>query len=296
VRTRILILVGVIVSAGCSGHGPPAPKAAPGTLEALWNRPGENVSLVGGDADFARGPVRYSFLVVTHRGKAVERPRARVWISRGLKEKPFAETSATLEPVGVPGAGDPLDVKSLYVAHFRIPRPGTYWVLAEPAGGRIQGVGNVVVKARSDSPAVGARAFPSRTPTLGSARIGRLTTRTPPDRDLLRYSIAGSLAARAPFVVVFATPKFCASRTCGPVVDVVEHVARRFPAVRFVHVEIYRDNDPAKGSNRWVEEWRLPSEPWIFLVGRDGRIKAKFEGSVSPRELAGAVGTLLAPR
>jgi hypothetical protein len=121
-----------------------------------------------------------------------------------------------------------------------------------------------------------------------------LTTRTPPDRDLLRWTVAESIAAHKPFVVVFATPKFCTSRTCGPVVDVVESVSKDFPGIRFIHVEIYRDNDPQKGENRWVRQWRLPSEPWTFLVGADGRIKSKFEGSVSAAELRRAVRTTLA--
>ena len=34
---------------------------------------------------------------------------------------------------------------------------------------------------------------------------------------------------------------------------------------------------------------RPASEPWVFLVGADGRVKAKFEGSVSAAELASAV-------
>jgi hypothetical protein len=63
--------------------------------------------------------------------------------------------------------------------------------------------------------------------------------------------------------------------------------------VRFTHVEIYTDNDPAQGQNRWVREWRLPSEPWVFAVGRDGRVKGRFEASVSVAELAAAVRTLL---
>jgi hypothetical protein len=96
-------------------------------------------------------------------------------------------------------------------------------------------------------------------------------------------------------VVVFATPKFCESRTCGPVVDVVDSVRTRFAGkgIRFIHVEIYRGNNPQNGLNRWVREWRLPSEPWTFVVGRDGRIKAKFEGSVSSGELTAAVRILL---
>src|SRR5205085_11327373 len=138
---------------------------------------------------------------------------------------------------------------------------------------------------------------PSRTPTIARAHgaLARITTRTPPARDLLRFSVAQSLAAHRPFVLVFATPKFCTSRTCGPVVDVVRAVSRRFRGrgIRFIHVEIYAGNDPARGFNQWVKQWHLPTEPWIFLVGADGRIKAKFEGSVSVAELGAAVRSRL---
>jgi hypothetical protein len=75
------------------------------------------------------------------------------------------------------------------------------------------------------------------------------------------------------------------------VVDVVEHERRRFAhtRIRFIHVEIYKDNDPRKGFNKWHGQWHLPTEPWTFLVGGDGRIKAKFAGSMSARELEAAI-------
>ena len=94
-----------------------------------------------------------------------------------------------------------------------------------------------------------------------------------------------------PFVVTFATPAYCTSRTCGPVVDVVSAVRKRDAGsnVRFIHVEIYEDNDPAKGENQWFKEWHLPSEPWVFLVGPDGKMRERFEGTVSVRELDAAV-------
>ena len=74
-------------------------------------------------------------------------------------------------------------------------------------------------------------------------------------------------------------------------VDVVDRVREQFAAspIRFIHVEIYEENNPALGENRWVKEWKLPTEPWVFLVGRDGKIKAKFEGPISERELSAAV-------
>src|SRR5436305_81511 len=91
--------------------------------------------------------------------------------------------------------------------------------------------------AAPDTARGGAPAPASRTPTLASAHgnLSSLTTHVPPDRALLRSSVADALRAHAPFVVVFAIPKFCRNRTCGPVVDVVDAVRRRLAGsgVRF---------------------------------------------------------------
>ena len=297
-RTAILLAVAAGLTVGLVGCGETSREAATttssNTLRAVWDRPGENVTVVPGDADFGPGLVRYSFLVVRKNGAPVYRPRAAVSVADGLDAAPFQHTTARLERIGVGPEGEAGDVQALYVAKLRLPKPGTYWLVAEPNGAAVQALGQVDVKEKTDSPAVGSPAPRSDTPKLGDAPIGMLTTRTPPDRDLLRWSVADSLAAHKPFVVVFATPKFCQSRTCGPVVDVVESVSKTFPGVRFIHVEIYKDNDPQKGENRWVRQWRLPTEPWIFLVGADGRIKAKFEGSVSVAELRQAVQSTLA--
>ncbi len=292
----VLALTAVATVAGCgssTGHkerGAPRP----GSLEALWRQSRQSVSLVPGTSDYSPGALRISFLVLSQHARPIERPRARFWVARDLSAKPFEQTTASLESIGVPGASaDEGGVSALYVAHVRVPSSGRYWVLARPERATIGAAATISVHDEPASPAIGSRAYASDTPTLASAhgRLALLTTRTPPDRGLLRYSIAGSLAARTPFVVTFATPRFCTSRTCGPVVDVVDAARRTFErrGIHFIHVEIYEDNDPAKHENRWVRQWRLPTEPWTFLVGRDGRIKAKFEGSVSLRELSAAV-------
>jgi hypothetical protein len=298
VRASLAVVLVAALVTGCgSGGGSKRGAPKPRTLEAIWRQAGPAVALIPGTSDYAPGNVRFSFLVVDPRGRVVERPRARVWIARGRDVAPLAETSATLERVGVRGVVvDSGDVRSIYVAHLRVANPGRYWVVARPDGGPpIGGIRDLDVKARTASPAVGAKAPASRTPTLATDPFYRLTTRRPPDLDLLRYSVASSLTAHRAFVLVFATPRFCESRTCGPVVDVVDAARRRFAArgIRFIHVEIYRDNNPEKGENRWVRQWHLPSEPWTFLVGADGRIKAKFEGSVSLRELSAAIRRFL---
>jgi hypothetical protein len=299
-RASLAALALIALTAGCGSATSPSKRGAPapGSLQALWNQSGESVGLIPGTTDYSPGDLRISFLVVDHRGRVVAPAKARFWIARSLHGKPFGQTVARLENVGVPGVTTSEPVKALYVAHVRVPSPGTYWVLARPLGSvRIGGVTQVVVNERSTSPAVGTRAFPSHTPTLVSAhgRTAELTTRVPPDRGLLRYSIAESLAAHAPFVVTFATPRWCSSRTCGPVVDVVDAARRqlRSSPVRFIHVEVYAGNDPRKGYNRWYRQWHLRSEPWTFLVGADGRVKAKLAGSMSLRELAAAVRRFL---
>ena len=298
-RARELVLAAALVLAplglAACGGGSGSNEAATASISSILAQPGANVNVIAGSADFTPGPVRLSFLVLDGEGAAVNRPRARVWVARSDDAPPFARATATLERIGVPGSEAAAgDVTRIYVARFRVPAPGIYTVVVEPVGGRrVQGELHIQVRGRPQAPGIGSKAIASRTPTISSTGgdLGQLTTRRPPDRELLRYSVAEALNAHAPFVLVFATPKFCSSRTCGPVVDVADAVRKQFggEGIRFIHVEIYRDNNPALGENRWVKEWHLPTEPWTFVIGPDGRIKDRFEGSVSVRELASAV-------
>ncbi len=298
-----LLAVACLLSIGCGGSDDAAESAgAPsggGTLEELWRAPGDDVAVIPGTENHEPGDVRVSFLVVDAEGNVSLLPTARVWVSRALDEAPFLESMAQLERIGVPGGAE-ADATHIYVAHLRLPDPGTYWLLAEPEGGKkVQALGNVVVSENDPEPGPGDPAPRSETPTIASVEgdLSKLTTRTPPDMSLLRYSVASSLRAKVPFVVTFSTPKFCSSRTCGPVVDVVEETARRFEGkgVRFIHVEVYDGNDPAQGFNQWIQEWGLETEPWTFVVGRNGKIVERFEGAVSVRELEEAVTGLVEP-
>jgi hypothetical protein len=293
------VLVAALCVAGCGSSATNSGTAEPGTLGAELARSGPDVALIPGTSDYAVGPVRVTFLVIDSKSRSVERPHARVWVGPSLEAPPTVSTQAVLEPIGIPGKSESATggVTRIYVARFRLSKPGKYTLVAQPDGAKIQGIANLDVRKRPQAPAVGDRAIPSRTPTLASAHgdVASLTTADPPDLSLLRYSVADSAKAHVPFVLVFATPKFCNSRTCGPVVDVAQAVQRRFAGsgVRFIHVEVYTDNNPAQGFNRWFREWRLPSEPWVFVVGRDGRIRARFEGSVSQAELSAAVRRLV---
>ena len=288
----VVSLAACFLAAGCGGSSSAREEPEAGTLEALWRAPGEDVAIVPGSADFGPGKIRFAFLVVDGKGGLVTRPTAKVWLAKALKAEPFAETTARAEKIGV-GAVEPGEAPEVFVAELELPEPGTYWLLAEPVGGKpIQAVGNVQVKEKPVAPDVGDPVPASDTPTLANATLNELTTSTTPDRGLYRTSIAAALAAKKPFVVVFATPRYCTSRTCGPVVEVVSEVRKRRPELTYVHVEIFEGNDPARGENPWVREWKLPSEPWVFVVGADGKVRERYEGTVSVRELAAAVERL----
>src|SRR5712691_6690305 len=161
VVTRVVAAVGILIAAGCGSSSPTKRSAQPpqGSLEALAKGAGQTVAITPGDADFSPGPIRFSFLVIARDGRVVLKPTASVWLSRGLKQSPFQRATARLETIGVPGVSTlPDGVPSIYVVHLQLPAPGTYWLLAKPHGAAIDGLGNVIVRAKTSSPAKIGRA------------------------------------------------------------------------------------------------------------------------------------------
>ena len=111
VRARVVAFAGVLLAAGCGSGSPTRSGDVAGTLQALSRAAGvKTVALTPGDGDFSPGPVRFSFLVVANDGRPVEKPKAKVWIARGFKEKPYGRTTARLETIGIPGTSDTSDV------------------------------------------------------------------------------------------------------------------------------------------------------------------------------------------
>lgn len=252
----------------------------------IVSAPGPEGAAVMASSDFAVGVNRLTFLLIRQDSSVIRAPLADVYYQpvAGRTEKVIA----SLVPVGVKASAQEADdLTEIYVARLRLPQPGKYWIVIQPRGVAFQGFQILDVKKAPAAIGVGQRAPASSNPTTSTERAERITTARPPDTALLRHSVADSLKDGVPFVVAFATPAFCQSRTCGPVVDVVEAVRRRYgrQGVRFIHVEIYEKNVPGNGVNRWVREWKLPTEPWVFVVDRRGIVRDRFEGAVSTGEL-----------
>jgi hypothetical protein len=110
-----------------------------------------------------------------------------------------------------------------------------------------------------------------------------------PDPELHRVTIAESIEAGHPALVVFATPVYCISKFCGPVTDMVAELARRYgDRADFIHVEIWRDFQN-QVVNAAAAEWLLRDgnlqEPWVFLIGADGRIAARWDNVADRQEI-----------
>jgi hypothetical protein len=165
-RAWLPALIGLLV-VGC-GSGSEATRGRTGsvaTLDRLAEGARTLVPLVAGTGDLAPGRVRYTFLVVGPDGRTIDRPRASVWLARGRNRLPLRRGVAHLESVGTPETqADAFEPQTQYVTYLDVPAPGRYWLLARPAGAATAALGEVAVKARTSSPAVGARAPRAPTP------------------------------------------------------------------------------------------------------------------------------------
>jgi hypothetical protein len=174
---------------------------------------------------------------------------------------------------------------AVYAARVPLKRPGGYSVMSVTlVDGRpvaAPGQIGVVTAARDRIPDVGERPPHVETDTVASARgdLAAIDTRQPPSPGLHEDSFA-DLVGKKPVALLFATPQLCQSRVCGPVVDEALQLQAEYgDRMAFIHQEVYVDNDPSKGLRPPLERFHLATEPWLFVVGKNGRITARLEGS-----------------
>lgn len=193
-----------------------------------------------------------------------------------------------------PIAGRPDPASVVYSTELSFPRNGTWRVAAVvkedgELGGKLL-PGAVVVGEFRRIPRAGQRAPLIHTPTAQEAGgdLSKITTREPPDtQNKVDYA---DVLGKEPIVLLFATPKFCQSRVCGPVVDQTEQAQEKYgDQAAFIHMEIYNHNDPADLVRPQVRAFHLPSEPWLFTIDRRGVISDAIEGAFGTELLDEAI-------
>jgi hypothetical protein len=186
---------------------------------------------------------------------------------------------------------------AVYAAQVPFDKPGDYSVLAvsivdgKPvaAPGQLE----VTTAARDQVPDVGEPAPKVKTDTVGSAggNVEAIDTRRPTS-DM--HADFAKVVGSKPVALLFATPQLCQSRVCGPVVDVALQLRARYgDQVEFIHQEVYKDNDPKLGLRDPLLAYNLQTEPWLFAVGRDGKVTARLEGSFGLDAVEQALQTAL---
>ncbi len=152
----------------------------------------------------------------------------------------------------------------------------------------------------SIEPAIGDAAPASVQQTLATApSIEDIDSSYPPRPAMHDMTIADALKTGEPIVIAFATPAFCRSRTCGPVMDtVMDPLAASYHGrAIFIHVEPYVLRDVRENNIQnpvpAALAWRLTTEPWVFVVDRQGRIVGKFEGIVAADEVESVLSVAL---
>jgi hypothetical protein len=195
--------------------------------------------------------------------------------------------------------------KGVYATDASFDRAGVWQVEVEAdvGGARRQGTGEFQVLEHHAIPAPGDAALATPNLTLSTpdtppaavdsrASAGGLI----PDPELHRSTIAAALAAHRPIVVVFSTPVYCISRFCGPITDMVDDLAKTYgDRATFIHVEVWRDYQQQqvnRGAADWLYRNNDLTEPWVFLIGADGKIAARWDNVATRAEIEPLVSRL----
>jgi hypothetical protein len=313
------LLAAAVLLVGCGGsEKPDTPPPQPAPTGQTADFPSANGKTLDDLAQMAdgQGPIlapsvsllhkgtnRYGFALFDTARKQITGAEVAIYTARsdgtGVRG-PFVARAESLEVKpqfqSQTVAQDPAAAKSVYVADVPFKRDGKQAVVAiAKLDGRLlvtNGSGvNVTPTRASGVPGPGDKAIKVHTLTLTDVGgdAASIDTRRPFAKDLLQTDFA-DVVGKEPVVLAFATPQLCASRVCGPVVDIVEQVKAGAPkGVAFIHQEIYKNNKVNDGVRPQLAAWHLQSEPWVFVIDKNGKVSTRFEGAFSVGELQRAV-------
>ena len=317
-----LIAALALTFAGCGGDDEPstsgeppteAPSAAdfpePGnqSIDELIASVGETNEIVAAPSGliFTPGKQRFGFGLFDVAGPQIDDADVAIYFQNeegGKVQGPYTARTESLDVQSPYQADSALetDASSVYVADVPL-EAGKYRVAAvvRDDEGEIAATNFQIAISVEDQPAIPAKgdSAPSvHTPTLEDVGdVSDIDTRTPP--STMHSEDLADVLGKKPVALLFATPALCQSRVCGPVVDVSEQVKAEYgDDVAFIHMEIYEGNqyDPKDPKFRpQVEAFGLPTEPWLFVIDKDGKIATRIEGAFSVSELENEVDKVL---
>jgi hypothetical protein len=208
---------------------------------------------------------------------------------------PEGESTQPTLLVGQSGTG-------VYAGEVEFDQAG-FWglrVVAELADGTVrEGNTTFPVLEEHEVPAPGDEAPASENLTLADVEAGTVEPTAVdsravdggeiPDHHLHRSTIADAIAEGRPAVAIFSTPIYCVSRFCGPLVEVLADTATQYQdRADFVMVEVWEDFEEQQlneAAAEWIQTEQGGNEPWVFLIGEDGRIEQRWDNVLDLDEL-----------
>jgi thiol-disulfide isomerase/thioredoxin len=156
------------------------------------------------------------------------------------------------------------------------------------------------VTANGTEAAVGQKPPAAKSPTIKDANgdLKKLTSAPTPNPAFYQLSLDQAMSSGKPTLVQFSTPAFCTSRFCGPAYDMMNQVYPNYAdKINFVHVEVYKDlPNPNLSKPQYADAllaWGLKTEPWTYLLDKNGVVVWRVEGLVTADEIKAAVDKVL---
>ena len=283
---KLAVAALLAAAAACGGSGDADIAPPPGEVRAV---------LAG--VDFGVGANRLAFALVDETSGPIRDAEVSVSSFR-LSDDGVGEE---VETAGAVYRRWPVGPGGVYTTELSFDAQGVWGVTATAVDAdgmtRISEPVRIEVSQTTRTPPVGSPAPRSVSKTSRDvASLDELTTDIDPDPELYSASIADALDSNVPLLVSFATPAFCQTATCGPQIDVIKELKDEYgDRAGFIHVEVYDNPHEIHGDltnatvSPTVLEWRLPSEPWTFIVDAEGVIRAKFEAFATKEELETAL-------
>jgi hypothetical protein len=277
----VTCLIMVIVLNACAG--------TPATAPALPSVAPSGLSVVVASDEFATGSPRVPFVLYDGAQPLADAAAVTVTaldLSGGTAVPGWSGPATSYQDYEVP----------YWVVSPQLPHAG-FWGLQTQItladGSQSDGEFAIQVVDRTASPNLGETPPASHNRTLESEPdLAKISSDPEPDPNLYRMTVAEALKSGKPTVVTFATPAFCTSRLCAPVLDAVKSVAQQEQGVaNFIHIEVYKNFDPLEYADE-MGTWHLQSEPWTFVMDPAGVVVDRFGGPLSPGELTQALQAL----
>jgi hypothetical protein len=162
--------------------------------------------------------------------------------------------------------------------------PGTYTLTGAVNGIDLQTAFSVVEPGEVPIPQIDDPLVPVVTPTTDDAHgVNPICTREPAC-DLHDITLTSALTEGRPIAFLIATPAFCQTAACGPVLDVLLTLQPEFSDVRMVHAEVYTDTS-LESTTTAVKDYHLSFEPVLYLADADGVIRSRLDSIYDVAEL-----------